>query len=233
VDLSRRELLPELMDDPTLDGPEHDLALRGLERINRWSGSARILWPGIRDIARQLDRPLRVLDVATGGGDVPIALARRAARSGISLCISGCDFSNQALDIARKNSLRTGVTLELFNLDVLREAIPSGYDVITTSLFLHHLGDSDGKLFLRQAGLAAGRALLVNDLVRHLPAYWWTWAGTRILSRSHIVHADGPLSVQAAYNIDEVVRLAAAAGLGGARVERRWPFRFLLTWIRS
>jgi len=221
------------MDDPALDAREHDLALRGLRRINRWSGSARMLWPGIRDIALRLDRPIRVLDIATGGGDVPIALARLAARSGVSLHIAGCDVSDQALKIAKENSLRAGVTLELFKLNVLRDEIPPDYDVITTSLFLHHLSVTDGELLLRRAGAAACRALLVNDLVRHLPAYWWTWAGTRVLSRSHIVHTDGPLSVRAAYNVDEVMRLAAAAGLEGARVERRWPFRFLLTWIRA
>ena len=40
--LRRRCRQPELMDQPGLSAAEHEQALRGLERINRWNGSARI-----------------------------------------------------------------------------------------------------------------------------------------------------------------------------------------------
>src|SRR5918912_1375115 len=84
--LSRRLLRPEVMDQPGLDPRRHAHALRGLARINFWSGSAGILWPDLAALARETaPRPLRVLDVATGGGDVPIRLWRRARRAGLDL----------------------------------------------------------------------------------------------------------------------------------------------------
>jgi hypothetical protein len=58
------------------------------------------------------------------------------------------------------------------------------------------------------------------------------YVGTRLLSASPIVHVDGPLSVAAAFTCVEAQELARRAGLEGATVARRWPFRFLLTWSR-
>jgi hypothetical protein len=55
---------------------------------------------------------------------------------------------------------------------------------------------------------------------------------TRLLTTSYVVHNDGPLSVEAAWTMAEAQRLAEEAGLPGARISWRWPFRFLLTWRR-
>ncbi|MBX9582367.1 MAG: hypothetical protein K2X87_18855, partial [Gemmataceae bacterium] len=82
--LARRERIPERMDDPGLDPAEHRRALAALARINRWSRSAAVIWRPIRDFARSAGRPVRVLDVATGGGDVPKALAEKARRAGLA-----------------------------------------------------------------------------------------------------------------------------------------------------
>ena len=73
---------PELMDQPGLGFREHARALQGLRRINRLSRTASILWPQIARLARirgDTGDPLHLLDVATGGGDTPIALKQRAA----------------------------------------------------------------------------------------------------------------------------------------------------------
>ena len=72
----QRSRRPELMDQPGLELAEHVRALQGLGRINVLSRVGSILWPPIERLARlkgMNDRPLRVLDLATGGGDTPIA----------------------------------------------------------------------------------------------------------------------------------------------------------------
>src|SRR5438309_1542594 len=95
--LSRR-LQPEVMDQPGLEPKRHRQALHGLGRINWWSGSAGILWPPLAALARVSPHPLRVLDLATGGGDVPIRLWQKAQRAGLPLVIEGCDVSPVAVD---------------------------------------------------------------------------------------------------------------------------------------
>src|SRR5437762_14296715 len=82
--LRQRRLEPELMDQPDLAVGQHRQALRGLARINAWSGSARILWPELAALARRLHpAPLRILDVASGEGELPIRLWKRARRAGL------------------------------------------------------------------------------------------------------------------------------------------------------
>ena len=98
-----RHLEPEIMDDPALDGERHREALRGLERINRWSSSSRIVWFPIKTLAQERTfSPLRVLDIATGAGDVPIQLWHRARRAGLPLEVDGCDQSPRAIEYAKK-----------------------------------------------------------------------------------------------------------------------------------
>ena len=45
-----------------------------------------------------------------------------------------------------------------------------------------------------------------------------------------MTHHDAPISVLRAYTAEELRRLAAEAGLCGARVVRRFPFRIVLVW---
>src|SRR5207237_7259825 len=91
--LRLRQRQPEIMDQPDLRPARHVGALCGLARINFWSGSAGILWPPLAELARRLGRPIRVLDVATGAGDVPLRLWRRSRRAGLDFRIDGCDVS--------------------------------------------------------------------------------------------------------------------------------------------
>lgn len=231
AEFDRRQRIPERMDDPSLDPAEHRRALAGLARINRISGSAELLWPRISRLARRnRQQPLRVLDVATGAGDVPVRLAAKArSRRLANLQFFGCDVSETAIETARRTG---GDTVTFFRHDVLAEPIPEQYDVVTCSLFLHHLDESDSRLLLRRMADAASHLMLVNDLARGPVNYGLVWLASRLLSRSPVVHFDGPASVRSAYTPEEALAIAEDAGLSGARVHDRPPCRFLLVWAR-
>ena len=193
-------------------------------RINRLSRSDAILWPGIENLARRVGgSPIRVLDVASGGGDVPIALAKRALRSGLNVQVEGCDVSLEAVQYARRQAELSGLSLRFFNLDLLNEPIPPGYDVVTCSLFLHHLAEADASIFLRKAAGATNRLLLVNDLLRGPVGYLMAWFACRLLTLSPVVRYDGPVSVAGAFTLSEVRELAKSAGLEGEPGRRCWP----------
>jgi 2-polyprenyl-3-methyl-5-hydroxy-6-metoxy-1,4-benzoquinol methylase len=222
------------MDQAGIDVAAHDQALHGLRRINAISGTVGSLFTPIQALAATLGhiRPLRVLDVACGGGDNTIALAGRCRRNGLAVQVDGCDRSEQAVAIARRHAAGTPLGTSFFKADVLVDALPADYDVMVCSLFLHHLEDADAIELLRRLGQSSRYLVLVNDLIRSPLGYGLAWAGCRLLSRSPIVHFDGPVSVQGAFRMDEALDLAARAGLGGARVHRSWPERFLLSWRR-
>lgn len=230
-DLRRRSLVPERMDDPALDPLLHAQALRGLARLNHFSRSASILWAPMSQLASEVgEKPLRLLDLATGAGDLPVEVWRRARRAGLSLTVAGCDRSPVAIEQARARARRAAAPIEFFVADALTDPLPSGYDILTCSLFLHHLSDDDAVRLLQRMARSAQHLVLVNDLVRGVPGLALAVVGTRFLSRSPVVHADGPQSVRAAYTIEDMRALASRAGLAGASVERRWPCRFLLSW---
>lgn len=225
-----RQMTPERMDDPALDAREHERALAGLARINRWTGSAGILWPTIREEARSLGRPLRILDVATGSGDIPVSLALWAQRGEIELDVSGCDVSKSAIAAATRRAKEANVEATFFRHDALIDPLPTGYDIITASLFLHHLTDDEVVRVLKTMADAAGRMVVISDLSRSSFNRGLVWIGCRVLSRSPVVHFDGPVSVKAAFTPKEATDVAIRAGLTGATVTPRFPCRWLLTW---
>ncbi|MEO1009214.1 MAG: methyltransferase domain-containing protein [Planctomycetota bacterium] len=223
-----RRLVGELMDDPAIDPAAHDAALRGLARLNRMSRSAAMLWPHVRREAAALDRPLRLLDVATGSGDVPIALALRSRQAGLEVECSACDVSEHALRRARERADAAGIELRTMPLDLLREPLPDT-DVAVCSLFLHHLTNEEAERVLRSMCDAAGRLVLANDLRRG--AWGTALAATvpRIATRSPVVHVDALRSARAAFSLAEARDLVR--GIAGRwSVAPRFPGRMLLAW---
>ena len=95
-----------------------------------------------------------------------------------------------------------------------------------------HLDDEAAVDLLSRMGRASRQLVLINDLIRSPLGYGLAWVGCRLLSRSPIVHFDGPVSVQGAFRLPEVRDLAARAGLDGAVIRRSWPERYLLCWRR-
>ena len=221
-----RVRVDELMDDPAIDGTEHDHALAGLVRLNAWSRSHWLLWPRIAKTARQVNangRTLRVLDVATGSGDGPIAMARRARREGINIDWTLCDVSAHALEVARARAAAADITVATVRCDLLREAIPARADIVINSLFLHHCDQATAQIALAR----------MKDLDRSRAGLALAWLGSRVLSRSRVVHYDALVSVRAAFTIEEARALAQSAGLAGAQFERAWPARWRLWWSRA
>ncbi len=228
--MKTRNLRPELMDDPHLDRSAHFQALKGLERLNRITRNAALSYRPLRELARSLrTETLRVLDIGTGAGDVPIGLCRRSAREGLSFQIDACDVSEQALEFARQNIRRAKVSVRLFRLDVLEDDITEPYDAVICSTFLHHFTDQEAEHILRKMTAAARGRVVVVDLARSRLNWWQVWLATRMFSRSGVVHFDGPQSIKAAFTPREVRQLAERAGLKNIRLRRSWPCRFVLT----
>jgi len=231
--LAHRQRLPELMDQPGLDPDLHAEALVGLRRINAVSFSAASLFAPIRALARSLPpdaAPLRLLDVACGGGDNALDLAALAQRQGLALAVEGCDISPQAVALSEARARERGLEASFFVADVLADALPDRFDVIVSSLFLHHLDTADAETLLGRLAARSRRLLLISDLLRTPLGYGLAWAGTQLLSRSRIVHIDGLLSVRGAFQLDEVAAMADRAGLQGVALHRCWPERYLLRW---
>jgi 2-polyprenyl-3-methyl-5-hydroxy-6-metoxy-1,4-benzoquinol methylase len=219
--LLHRRPEPEIMDQPGLDPAEHGRALDALARVNLLSLTASTLAAELARFQRDSGlSTLRVLDVACGGGDVVRALARPGWH------VAGCDISPTAVAHAAKQGG------EFFVHDALASPLPPGYDAVVCTLFLHHLSEEHVVALLRRFRESGARFVAVSDLERCRAGLWSAYLITRLITRSPVVHYDGPVSVRAAFTLPEARSLAKRAGLDGARLCRSWPFRWLLTWER-
>lgn len=233
--LNNRDRQPEVMDQPGLDPKEHAKALMGLRRINAISRCSAGLFRPIEALAiTQPAKPLRVLELACGGGDTAIDLALMAKRKGLALDIHACDLNPEAVAIAQTNAVRRQAALTVFTADALAKPTDhNSFDVVYCTLFAHHLDELDVVRLLEVMALRSRKLVLVDDLIRSRLGFALAWIGTRLLSRSWVVHTDGPLSVRAALQPDEMKSIAMQAGLNDAQIKRSWPERYLLNWAHS
>ena len=234
--LAQRDRQPELMDQPGLDVDIHRRALAGLGNTNSVCRVANVIWRAVLNAGIVPDRsqPIRVLDIAAGGGDVLLRVAKLAARDNVQIETHGCDISSAAVAYAQNAADKAGIGgAKFFRLNVLAEPLPDDYDVIMSTLFFHHLGEMPAHDLLVRMADATRQIVLVDDLNRTLLGYLYAWIGGRLLTRSPIVHTDGPLSVRAAYTIAEMSEIAQTAGLNGVVFRNHWPERFLMTWKKT
>lgn len=201
---------PELMDRPQPVTPELETDLRNLASLNRWFGAHRILrqflgaWLGNK-------RCYRVLDLATGSGDLPRFMVEWARARGMDLQIDAVDANASTLEIARRASAHFS-EIQFHRANVLHFESPHTYDLVCCSLALHHFSEDDAILLLRRCRALSHRCVLVSDLERRR----LTRLGIRLLTtffyRAPMTRADALTSAHRAFSYREMHGLADAAG---------------------
>lgn len=220
----------ELLDRPGNTEAELRDALRDIRLVNRFLGGRRVLFRALRPFL--LDAPpggeLKLLDVGTGGADLPLDVARYARRLGRRVRITAIDLDPGVAAIAHRAA--AGMEeIEIVRADARALPFaPKSFDLVTASMFLHHFGHVEIVRLLRSFAARARRAVVVNDLRRHLVPYGFIHLFARVGNRSAMFAHDAPLSVLRGFTPDELRRAADEAGAGRARIERGWPFRLVL-----
>src|SRR5215472_4041114 len=178
----RDNSIEELLDAPV--AAERLLArnLRDIRRINRLLGWTSLAVQRVSElVVRHKLMRFTLLDVATGSADIPLALARWAARQGLQISITATDLSEQVLANARANC--SGVeNIQIERQDGLALTYSAqSYDLALCSLALHHFSPHDAPRLLVELARVARCAVIVNDLARSLPAYLGAWLLTHTL----------------------------------------------------
>jgi SAM-dependent methyltransferase len=205
----------ELLDGPLDDHRALVGNLRDLARINRITGGARLSGAAI-DGLRSLGHVGRILDVGTGGADIPVALVRWARRSGRGLRVTATDSRPEVLAAAlvAQPGLDAIAEVELAVADGRALPYPdAAFDVAHASLVVHHLDRDSAVVFLRELRRVASVGIVVNDLVRSRAAWVGGWLLVHAVATSRFTRHDGPISVRRAYTRAELDDLVAAAGL--------------------
>ncbi|MEO8230243.1 MAG: methyltransferase domain-containing protein [Chloroflexota bacterium] len=207
---------PELLDGPLDDPVALADNLRDLRRFNRLFGGTRLSRQALGALVGDRTEPVTLLDIGTGGADIPAALVTRRSGDGRRLEVTAIDSRAEVLAAA------VAGRAELASLDGLRLALGDGrmlddpdasQDVVHASLVLHHLEPDDAIRLLREMGRVAAVGVIVNDLARSRLAWVGAWLVGHVLTGNRLTRHDAPLSVRRAYTPAEMGSLMAEAGL--------------------
>lgn len=221
----------ELMDDPRADE-------RMLARTYGRFGfvNAAVSRPGLiyrRDIRPRADRsrPLRILDIGAGGGDLCRLIAGRLRHDGLAADVTALDADERAIRWASAHDRGAGVH---YRTALSSELVDGGetFDVVLSNHVLHHLDEAelqtvldDSQRLLAPDGLASH-----HDIARSRAAYGLfaaaTWPLSGNLLADSFIRTDGLLSIRRSYTVAEL----SAVVPPGWRVRGGVPARLELRW---
>ena len=206
---SGRAIQPELLECAGPGPAERNL--RDIARINRWFGGHFALLRVMRDLVDPHER-FSLLDVGAGSGDMGRCLSRHFQKAKI------VSVDHRAFHLRDAPSPR--VVADALHLPFPRHA----FDFVLCSSVLHHFPDCEVIEMIASLRQYARRALLLLDLERHRLAYRFLPMTRRILGWGPLTLHDGPVSVAAAFRLEELVSLAGAAGANAVvgRKHRPW-----------
>src|SRR5215467_3578022 len=214
----------EILDSKDCPAGETQTSLRDLCRINRWFG-------GVATTRKLLERivsvtglkRLSLLEVAAGLGEVPRGAAMRLAGHGVSLDITDLDRVYSHLQRDHR----------ALAADALALPFPdASFDVVSCSLFVHHLQPDEVRRFTSESLRVSRHALLINDLIRHPLHLALVYAGFPLM-RSYVSRVDGVASVRRAY-VPEEMRAMLGDGISSAskvEISTHYLFRMgIIVW---
>ncbi len=214
-------------------GSEADAAanLAEIARINRYLGGTRALTRHLYPLVKAVRRPVTILDLGTGSGDLLSLIAGWAGRYQCPVRLVGLDRAGRNLAAARRH-LAAGQDVSLLQADARCLPLPAGsIDFIVSTLFLHHFSPPEAVELLRQSYAKARCGVLMSDLVRGRLPYLAYQFIQPVFARHPMTRYDGALSIRRGYIPAELAALAQAAGISQFKIFSHWPWRMtLVAW---
>ena len=178
---------------------------------------------------RALGRPLEVVDVGSGYGDMLRAIHTWAKEREVEVSLTGVDMNPWSAKSAREATPPLERPIEWVTANAFAYEPPRGIDVVVSSLFTHHLRDPEVVRFLRWMESIAKVGWFVNDLHRHPIPYYFFRTFAKLARYHRFVQHDGPVSIARAFAPADWQRLLRDADIDPARVEIAWKIPFRLT----
>jgi 2-polyprenyl-3-methyl-5-hydroxy-6-metoxy-1,4-benzoquinol methylase len=220
----------EMMDRPQPISVELERDLHNIRQLNRWFGSHAL----ILSFARRWIRPkarLRIVDLATGSGDIPRLIADYASSIDTQVQIDALDQRSATLEIAKTLSADYP-NINFVEANVLEWQALEAYDIVLCTMALHHFNEKDAVRVLRRCRELSRKFLLVSDLRRSLHGTIGVFLLTTTLFREPMTKFDARLSMARAFSCSEIRELAKQAGWKNFG-HRNFKFARQAIWLES
>lgn len=224
----------EHIDTGNYTAEEYESCIGELQFVNRWMGDAHTLKVTLlREIEARGLKGFSVLDVGAGSGELLRVAATWARQTGRQLHAVGLELNERMAESIVEDSNRfdeissvRGNALELPFAD-------AQFDYVICSLFTHHFVDEQVVRILREMSRVAKLRIFVIDLHRHPIAYLLYTTLGKLVLHNRLLRHDGALSILRSFKGHELLELAQRAGLRDVWVERRFPYRLVLSAAAS
>jgi 2-polyprenyl-3-methyl-5-hydroxy-6-metoxy-1,4-benzoquinol methylase len=220
----------EMMDRPQPVSAELERDLERIRQLNRWFGSYRLVLGFIRRWIRPADE-LRVVDLATGSGDIPRLIVDYARKIHAKIEIDALDRQPATLEIARSLSANYP-EISYREANILEWNSVEAYDVTLCTLTLHHFSNEDAVRLLRRCREVSKRFVLVSDLRRSFSLLGGVYLLTTLTFREPMTRYDARLSAMRAFSFSEMRDLARQAGWQDFGHEE-FPFARQAIWLEG
>jgi len=217
----------ELLDHPDADPAAVALSLGNIAVANRWFGGWWAVRSGLELVTRRLHgtpRPITLLDVGCGLGDLAQRAVAWGIRRGLTIVPIGLERHRTAAALAREHRLQ--MLLGCVGALPIRE---KSVDIVVASQLAHHLTAERNVAFFRAADRAARVGVVIADLRRSRWAVAGFWIGSRLLGFDPATRHDGITSVRRGFTERELQVMLSRAGLR-ARIHRTPGFRLVAAW---
>lgn len=211
MNFDTRAHLSEWMDEPCTYEDFRD-CLRDLAQVNRLTLAycPTLRWLG--KMARLSDRPLHIVDVGCGGGDMLRHIEDWAKRANVAVHLTGIDLNPYAARAAQEVT-RPDSIIEWITGDALSYQPPVPVDCVISSLFTHHLAEEEIVAFVRWMEGVAGRGWFINDLHRERLPYYGFKVLAAVVRWHRFVRNDGPVSIRRAFRHEDWKGILSKAGI--------------------
>lgn len=209
----RRTVRPELLDTGEVTPEERRKSLDDLRFVNRWFGGTTTSVSILDRVVAREQRTLTLLDVGSATGDTATRIQKQ--------------FDVRCTLLDRVPSHFNGASARFTCVAADALSLPfhdSSFDVVSCSLFAHHLEPDALVHFANEALRVSRTALLINDLRRSYLHLALIYAGMP-LYRSRATRHDSIASVQRAYTPADLAQMLKRSRARSVEIHRTYLCR--------
>jgi 2-polyprenyl-3-methyl-5-hydroxy-6-metoxy-1,4-benzoquinol methylase len=222
-DFSQRSNEQEIMDGGIGSFELFDESLKQIEVVNHLTLGYRpmLLWVD-RQLQSPEPRPVTILDVGCGRGDLLRRIWSLARKKTVTVRLTGVDIDSWSAPAARQATPEyMGIDYRIGNVfDMDIEA-----DFIVCSHVTHHMKNDELVAFIRWLEAHARRGWFIGDLHRHPISFILAKMFLWLAPVNSMIRNDGPVSVARAFTAKDWREILKQAGVP-AQIRWHFPFRY-------
>lgn len=229
--VKNRSNKPEIMDKYEFKGKKLQSILEDLTTVNKWLGGNNVTLKGVINLldGAPKEETIKIADIGCGNGTVMREIAKWGRENDYKFQLVGIDSNEQAIKVAQAECIKFP-EIDFLNVNVLNPTFEKHkFDIITTTLTLHHFTDEEIVELLNKCIAQSTYGVVINDLERSINAYYLFMAFSAIFLRTKVAIKDGLTSILKGFKKQELINLSKQIKNAKHQIKWFWAFRF--QWV--